>query len=49
MRDAVGPGTVAVLVVPELPTDVRHNSKVDRARLAAWADGVLAGGRLGRP
>ncbi|MCB7137276.1 alpha/beta fold hydrolase [Cellulosimicrobium marinum] len=39
----------AVLVVPRMPTDVRHNSKIDRARLAAWADGVLAGGRVGRP
>ncbi|MCU1573012.1 MAG: hydrolase [Micrococcaceae bacterium] len=39
----------AVLVVPDLPTDIRHNAKVDRARLSAWASGVLAGGRLGRP
>jgi acyl-coenzyme A synthetase/AMP-(fatty) acid ligase len=39
----------AVLVVPRMPTDVRHNSKIDRTRLAAWADGVLAGGRVGRP
>jgi acyl-coenzyme A synthetase/AMP-(fatty) acid ligase len=39
----------AVLVVPDLPTDIRHNAKVDRARLAAWASAVLAGGRLGRP
>jgi acyl-coenzyme A synthetase/AMP-(fatty) acid ligase/pimeloyl-ACP methyl ester carboxylesterase len=39
----------AVLVVPELPTDVRHNSKIDRTRLARWADGVLAGGRVGAP
>jgi len=28
---------------------VRHNSKIDRTRLAAWADGVLAGGRVGQP
>ncbi|WP_218974340.1 alpha/beta fold hydrolase [Streptomyces sp. NP160] len=33
----------AVLVVAELPTDVRHRSKVDRTRVAAWADGVLTG------
>ncbi|MGW8567843.1 alpha/beta fold hydrolase [Isoptericola sp. NPDC055881] len=39
----------AVLVVPRMPTDVRHNSKVDRARLARWADGVLTGGRMGAP
>ncbi|PWJ55738.1 Acyl-CoA synthetase (AMP-forming)/AMP-acid ligase II [Quadrisphaera granulorum] len=33
----------AVLVTAELPTDVRHRSKVDRTRVAAWADGVLTG------
>ncbi|TXR56204.1 alpha/beta fold hydrolase [Quadrisphaera setariae] len=33
----------AVLVVSELPTDVRHRSKVDRTRVAAWAAGVLSG------
>ncbi|MCK9794396.1 alpha/beta fold hydrolase [Isoptericola sp. 4D.3] len=39
----------AVLVVPRMPTDVRHNSKIDRGRLAAWADRALTGGRLGAP
>lgn len=39
----------AVLRVPEIPTDVRHNSKVERAALAAWADRALAGGRLVNP
>lgn len=39
----------AVLVVPAMPTDIRHNSKIDRTRLAAWAGRVLAGGRVGRP
>ncbi|GGA66075.1 acyl-CoA synthetase [Pseudoclavibacter endophyticus] len=33
----------AVFVVPSLPTDIRHNSKIDRTRLAAWADATLAG------
>ncbi|MFE1645794.1 alpha/beta fold hydrolase [Microbacterium sp. P01] len=33
----------AVLVVPRLPTDIRHNSKIDRSRLARWAEGILAG------
>ena len=46
---AVGHRVAAVLVVPDLPTDVRHNSKIDRARLAAWASSVLAGGRMVRP
>nr|WP_139821036.1 alpha/beta fold hydrolase [Krasilnikoviella flava] len=39
----------AVLVAGRMPTDVRHNSKIDRARLATWADRVLAGGRMGAP
>jgi acyl-coenzyme A synthetase/AMP-(fatty) acid ligase/pimeloyl-ACP methyl ester carboxylesterase len=39
----------AVLVLPTMPTDVRHNSKIDRARLAVWASRVLAGGRVGAP
>ncbi|MBD8583526.1 alpha/beta fold hydrolase [Frigoribacterium sp. CFBP 8766] len=47
--DAVGHRVAAVLVVPELPTDVRHNSKIDRARLSAWATSVLSGGRMRRP
>jgi acyl-coenzyme A synthetase/AMP-(fatty) acid ligase/pimeloyl-ACP methyl ester carboxylesterase len=34
---------VAVLAVPRLPTDIRHNSKIDRSRLSAWAERVLAG------
>ncbi|WP_318241238.1 alpha/beta fold hydrolase [Cellulomonas avistercoris] len=49
VRAAVGRDAAAVLVVPDLPTDVRHNSKIDRARLARWAEGVLAGGRVGPP
>ena len=39
----------AVLRVPEIPTDVRHNSKVERAALAAWAERALAGGRMVNP
>jgi acyl-CoA synthetase (AMP-forming)/AMP-acid ligase II/pimeloyl-ACP methyl ester carboxylesterase len=46
---AVGVPVAAVLVVDVLPTDVRHNSKVERTRLARWADAVLSGGRIGRP
>jgi acyl-coenzyme A synthetase/AMP-(fatty) acid ligase/pimeloyl-ACP methyl ester carboxylesterase len=40
---------VAVLVVPQLPTDIRHNSKIDRSRLSAWADGLLAGRKPSAP
>ncbi|MDR6636817.1 alpha/beta fold hydrolase [Paenarthrobacter nitroguajacolicus] len=39
----------AVLVVPNQPTDIRHNAKIDRTRLSAWAARVLAGGRPGKP
>ena len=49
VRAAVGLPVAAVLVVPVLPTDIRHNSKVDRAALAAWAEKVLAGGRMVAP
>ncbi|GAB3527076.1 alpha/beta fold hydrolase [Arthrobacter monumenti] len=46
---SVSPGLAAVVVVPELPTDIRHNAKIDRARLAEWASKVLAGGRMTAP
>nr|WP_028049813.1 alpha/beta fold hydrolase [Cellulomonas sp. URHD0024] len=46
VREALEPVSVAaVLVATRLPTDVRHNSKVDRIRVAAWAEKVLAGER----
>ena len=34
MRDVAGVPVAAVLVRPELPVDIRHNSKIDRAALA---------------
>lgn len=46
---ATGVELAAVLVLPELPTDIRHNSKIDRAKLAAWASSALAGGRISAP
>ncbi|WP_298044779.1 alpha/beta fold hydrolase [uncultured Citricoccus sp.] len=50
VRKAALPVPVAaVLVTDTVPVDIRHNSKVDRSRLARWADGVLAGGRVGTP
>lgn len=48
-RAAAGIELVAVFEVPALPVDRRHNSKIDRTRVAAWAEHALAGGRLGRP
>ncbi len=45
VRAAVGVPVAAVLGMPALPTDIRHNSKIDRALLATWATDVLGGGR----
>ncbi|GAA4746352.1 alpha/beta fold hydrolase [Amnibacterium soli] len=39
----------AVLAVPVLPTDIRHNAKIDRAKMARWATEVLAGGKVAAP
>lgn len=49
VRAAVSVPIAAVLVVPRLPTDIRHNSKINRTRLADWATRLLAGGRMVRP
>jgi acyl-CoA synthetase (AMP-forming)/AMP-acid ligase II/pimeloyl-ACP methyl ester carboxylesterase len=46
---AAGVAVAAVLVVPAQPTDIRHNAKIDRTRLARWASSTLAGGRVGTP
>jgi acyl-coenzyme A synthetase/AMP-(fatty) acid ligase/pimeloyl-ACP methyl ester carboxylesterase len=49
VRAQVGQADVAaVLTVPSIPVDRRHNSKIDRPRIARWAERVLAGGRIGR-
>ncbi len=39
----------AVLTIATLPTDIRHNSKIDRTALSVWADAVLRGERAHRP
>lgn len=49
VREATGMDLAAVLVLPEHPTDIRHNSKIDRTLLAGWADAALAGGRIRNP
>ena len=46
---STGTDVAAVLVLPTLPTDIRHNSKIDRAALAQWASATLAGGRIRTP
>jgi len=49
VRAAADVRLAAVLTVRSLPVDIRHAAKIDRSRLARWADGVLAGARVGRP
>lgn len=49
VRSAFDVDIAAVLIVPALPVDKRHNSKIDRTRLAKWAARVLSGGRMVRP
>ncbi|TQK18758.1 acyl-CoA synthetase (AMP-forming)/AMP-acid ligase II [Microbacterium sp. SLBN-154] len=49
IRVATGTPLVAVLAVPALPTDIRHNSKIDRTRLSLWAERVLSGERPTAP
>lgn len=47
VRSVVDVDVAAVFEVPALPVDRRHNSKIDRGRVAMWADDALRGGRLG--
>ncbi|WP_230085278.1 alpha/beta fold hydrolase [Arthrobacter sp. AQ5-05] len=48
---ALGAGMelAAVLVIDAMPTDIRHNSKIDRKALSAWASRMLTGQKAGRP
>ncbi len=48
-RPGAGPGIAAVLVVRNLPVDIRHNSKIDRLAVGHWAQRVLDGRRPGTP
>ena len=43
VRAAAGVPVAAVLVRRDLPVDLRHASKVDRAAVASWAERILAG------
>lgn len=49
VAERCGLDLAAVLVLPQMPTDIRHNSKIDRSALGAWAAQVLAGGRITAP
>lgn len=46
VREASEVPVSAVLILEDLPTDIRHNSKIDRTRLAEWAAEVLAGEKV---
>jgi olefin beta-lactone synthetase len=45
VRRAVSEPVASVLTVTHLPVDIRHNAKIDRTAVAAWASDVLAGRR----
>ncbi|HEX6759071.1 MAG TPA: alpha/beta fold hydrolase [Propionibacteriaceae bacterium] len=49
VREAAGVPLAAVLGIKALPVDIRHAAKIDRQRLARWAERVLSGARAGRP
>lgn len=49
VRSAAGVPVAAVLEVPTVPVDRRHNSKIHRGELADWAEGILAGRRVSSP
>ncbi|MUK00826.1 alpha/beta fold hydrolase [Vibrio cholerae] len=42
-----GVDLAAVITVPALPVDIRHNAKIDRTRVAAWSSRFLSGSRAG--
>jgi acyl-CoA synthetase (AMP-forming)/AMP-acid ligase II len=46
VRAVLDVDVAAVFVVPALPVDKRHNSKIDRTRVSNWAAAALAGGRI---
>ncbi|MGO1683420.1 MAG: alpha/beta fold hydrolase [Brachybacterium sp.] len=43
VRDRCGAEVVAVFTTRALPTDIRHNSKIDRAALSRWSEQTLQG------
>lgn len=49
VREAIDEPVAAVFEVAALPVDRRHNSKIDRTRVATWAAKALAGGRISNP
>jgi len=48
VREVVAEPVASVLSLKNVPVDIRHNAKIDRTAVAAWASDVLAG-RRSRP
>jgi acyl-CoA synthetase (AMP-forming)/AMP-acid ligase II len=48
VREVVAEPVASVLLLKKAPVDIRHNAKIDRVAVAAWASDVLAG-RRSRP
>lgn len=48
VRAAAEVPVAAVLVTDRLPVDIRHASKIDRAKVSRWAEAILSGRRAGR-
>jgi acyl-CoA synthetase (AMP-forming)/AMP-acid ligase II/pimeloyl-ACP methyl ester carboxylesterase len=46
VTDRLGLPVASVLTVSALPVDIRHNAKIDRTKVAAWATDLLAGRRV---
>ena len=49
VRSVLGIPVAAVLTLRAMPVDIRHNAKIDRTAVAAWAEAVLAGRRARAP
>jgi olefin beta-lactone synthetase len=49
VRAVVAGPVAAVLTVGAMPVDIRHNTKIDRTAVAAWAGEVLSGAKAKRP
>ena len=49
IRSTVEYPVAAVLTLRSMPVDIRHNAKIDRTAVAAWANDVLAGRRATAP
>ena len=49
VRDLVDGPVAAVLSLHRVPVDIRHNAKIDRTAVAAWASDILSGRRARAP